>query len=643
MNVRKLLIVLHDLSMTGLAVLAAFYIRFEGQGISERHDMLLAFMGPFILFAGFVYYIFSLYESKWRFASLPDLSNIFKAVTVLAVSIAVVDYILVSSAIYGRFFFGKITIGLYWCLQMLLLGGPRLAYRYFRYTRVRRHAVDSSTHPCLVLGRAADAELVLRAIENGAVKKIWPFGILSPSHADQDMVVRNVRILGTFEDVERVVADLARRGTRIGLLIMTSSALAPEHRPEQVVELAHRLGIDVRQLAGLEDASDLGSPALRVTKLAMEDLLLRPAVRVDYAELEQFVKGQSIVVTGGGGSIGLEICRSAISFGADRLLIIENSEPALRAALDRLETLSTAAIIDGRIADVRDRNRMFRLITEFRPDLVFHAAALKHIQLVEREWAEGVRTNVFGSINVADAAAASGAKAMVMISTDKAIEPVSVLGATKRLAEMYCQALDADLAGRAKDRDVIPLHRSPAPTRLVSVRFGNVLASNGSVVPRFRAQIEAGGPVTVTHSDMVRYFMTVREASDLVITSAGHAVKSAVADVSVYVLNMGQPVKILDLAERMIRLLGHEPGKDIEIVFTGLREGERLNEILFAENEPVADIGIPGIVAARPRSPALTEVRDWIRALEKALDVDDRKAVVRLFQQALPDFKGAAA
>jgi FlaA1/EpsC-like NDP-sugar epimerase len=279
---------------------------------------------------------------------------------------------------------------------------------------------------------------------------------------------------------------------------------------------------------------------------------------------------------------------------------------------------------------VRDRERIHRLLADFKPDIVFHAAALKHVPLLERDWDEAVKTNVFGSANVADAAAAAGASAMVMISTDKAIEPVSMLGATKRFAEMYCQALDADLARRNG-------------MRLISVRFGNVLASNGSVVPKFKAQIEAGGPVTVTHPEMVRYFMTIREACDLVITAATHACAAAKSDVSVYVLNMGQPVKILDLAERMIRLSGLEPGRDIEIAFVGMRPGERLNEILFAQEESGAEIGIPGIVAAQPSHPSLESVRGWLVTLEQALASNERSAIDRALRDAVPDFRGEAA
>ena len=314
--------------------------------------------------------------------------------------------------------------------------------------------------------------------------------------------------------------------------------------------------------------------------------------------------------------------------------MIENSEPALYAVMEAMAARDTGAVIEGRIADIRDRARILRLMAEFKPDIVFHAAALKHVPILERDWSEGVKTNIFGSVNVADAALAAGARAMVMISTDKAIEPVSMLGLTKRFAEMYCQALDHDLAVQSG---------ASARMRLISVRFGNVLASNGSVVPKFKAQIEAGGPVTVTHPDMVRYFMTIREACDLVLTAATHALTTARADVSVYVLNMGHPVKIVDLAERMIRLSGLEPGHDIDIVFTGMRPGERLNEILFASEEPAVEIGVAGIMAAKPNEPPMQMLRKWIAMLEQAIAQDDRVTIKAVLKDAVPEFGSTAA
>jgi O-antigen biosynthesis protein WbqV len=630
MSPRIALVIAHDLVVTAAAIVATFYIRFEASGIAERLTPLLFFLPGFVIYAGIVYSLFHLYESKWRFASLPDLMNIFRAATVLAVSLLALDYVLVSPNVLGQFFFGKISIALYWILQMVFLGAARIAYRYFRYTRTRQHARIAEANPTLVLGIAADAEVLLRAIESGAVKKTWPVGVLSPSPADRGQTIRGIPVLGDFDALERAVNDLAQRGTSVARVVFTPSAFGPGARPESTLMQARRLGLTVTRLPSLD-----GGEAPRLAPVNVEDLLLRPSVAIDYARLQKFVQGRSIVVTGGGGSIGAEICDRVVTFGAGRLLIIENSEPALHAALESLATKDAKTTITGRIADVRDRARLFRLIGDFKPDIVFHAAALKHVPLLEQDWQEGVKTNVFGSVNVADAAAAANAAAMVMISTDKAIEPVSVLGATKRFAEMYCQALDADFARRATP--------SRTPMRLMAVRFGNVLASNGSVVPKFKAQIDAGGPVTVTHPDMVRYFMTIREACDLVVTAASHALGPDRSDVSVYVLNMGQPVKIVDLAERMIRLAGLEPGRDIDIVFTGTRPGERIQEILFAREEPTVDIGFVGIVAARPVQPSLEAMRGWLALLDQGLSREEREAIYRVLRDAVPDFQGVAA
>jgi len=627
---RTALILAHDLLATAAAIIVTFYIRFEGPGLAQRKDLLIAVLPAFLVYAGAVYAFFQLYKTKWRFASLPDLYNIFRAVTVLALSLLVLDYILLAPNLYGTFFFGKITIALYWFVQMFFLGGSRIAYRYFHYTRVRQQAKRADSAATLVLGRAADAEVLLRAIESGAVKKIWPVGILSPSNADQGQGIRGVGVLGSLDELETTLANLAARGTPVARLVLTPSALAPEAHPEAILMRARRAGIAVSRLPSL-DAGE----APRLAPVAVEDLLLRPSVRIDYRRLEGFLQGKAIVVTGGGGSIGAEICDRIVTFGAARLLIIENSEPALHEALENFAAKNGHAQIEGRIADVRDRARMFRLIADFKPDMVFHAAALKHVPLLERDWAEGVKTNVFGSVNVADAAVAAGARAMVMISTDKAIEPVSVLGATKRFAEMYCQALDADAARRGDG--------AREPMRLIAVRFGNVLASDGSVVPKFKAQIEAGGPVTVTHRDMVRYFMTIREACDLVVTAASHALGPERTNASVYVLNMGQPVRIYELAERMIRLSGLEPAQDIDIVFTGIRPGERLEEILFAREEPTAEIGIAGVVAARPVCPSLEAMRGWLATLEQGLARDERGTIDNVLRDAVPDFRGEAA
>ena len=630
---RNYLIAAHDALATAVALLASFYLRFDGgEGFYARLPLLLRILPLFIAFSVVICYVFNLTTTKWRFISLPDALNILRVATVLALALLVLDYAFIFGASNGKapVLFGRITIVLYWFLQVFALSALRFGYRYFRYSRVRRHAQTEGASSTLLIGRAADAEVLLRAIESGAVKQLWPVGVLSPSASDRGQSIRNVPVLGGLDDVEDVVRDYAGRGKPISRVVMTPSAFEPEAHPEAVLMRAKRLGLFVSRLPSLESGD-----VPRLTNVAVEDLLLRPSEKIDYARLETLVKGKAVIVTGVGGSIGSEICDRVATFGAARLLIIEHSEPALYAVTEALTAHATNAAIEGRIADIRDRDRIMNLMREFKPDIVFHAAALKHVPILERDWSEGVKTNIFGSVNVADAAIAAGARAMVMISTDKAIEPVSVLGASKRFAEMYCQALDNEFARRSAGHE--------RPMRLIAVRFGNVLASNGSVVPKFKAQIEAGGPLTVTHPEMVRYFMTIREACDLVVTAASHALEQTQTDVAVYVLNMGQPVKIVDLAERLIRLSGLEPGRDIDITFTGIRPGERLQEILFAREEPTAPIGIEGIVAAKPVSPSLDAMRGWLAALEQGLAREDRSVIFGVLHDAVPDFSGEAA
>jgi O-antigen biosynthesis protein WbqV len=628
LTLRNFLIATHDAIATALALLGSFFLRFEGEWFDERLPLLLRILPYFVAFSVIVCYGFKLTTTKWRFISLPDALNILRVSSVLTLALLVLDYIFVTPDFHGTFFLGRIAIVLYWFLQVFFLSALRFGYRYFRYTRTRHHARADNASSTLLIGRAADAEIVLRGIENGAVKRLWPVGVLSPSNSDQGQLIRNIPVLGGVDDIENVIRDFANRGKPITRVVMTPSAFEPEAHPESVLMRARRQGVIVSRLPSLESGD-----VPRLTTVAVEDLLLRSSEKIDYERLEALVKNKAVIVTGGGGSIGSEICERVATFGAARLLVVENSEPALYAVTEALAARDNNAVVEGRIADIRDRERIMRLMNEFKPDIVFHAAALKHVPILERDWSEGVKTNIFGSVNVADAALAAGAEAMVMISTDKAIEPVSMLGLTKRFAEMYCQALDHDLA---------PLADGKPRMRLISVRFGNVLASNGSVVPKFKAQIEAGGPVTVTHPDMVRYFMTIREACDLVLTAATHALTPAPADVSVYVLNMGQPVKIVELAERMIRLSGLEPGHDIEIVFSGMRPGERLNEILFANEEPPVEIGVAGIMAAKPNEPPMQTLRKWIAMLEQAIARDDRASIKAVLKDAVPEFGSIA-
>ena len=618
-NYKKVLIILHDLAMTIIALALSLSLRFEDPFLADRMRYW-RFALPFVMLAAVVYLFFRLYQSKWRFASLPDLLAIAKASATLALVLLIIDYGVLAQNLYGGYFFGRQAIAIYFVVQMALLGAPRIIYRSWKDSRAKASPERREASPALLLGRPIDVDVLLRGIETGTVKNLRPIAILSPREIDQGQVIRGVKVRGDFADLESEIQHAEQAGTPIRRIVMTPAALAPEAEPEKVLDKARRLGISVLRMQNLD-----GTVPGVLTPVDIEDLLLRPSHVIDSERVGQFAKGKRCVVTGGGGSIGSEICRRLQRYGASAILIIENSELALHGITEGLARNSKDTVITGHIADVREKLRLTQLITDFKPDIVFHAAALKHVPYLEKDWSEGVKTNIFGSINTAEAAIAAGASCMVMISTDKAIQPVSMLGATKRFAEMASEALD----------------RQPNGTRLISVRFGNVLGSNGSVVPKFKAQIAYGGPITVTHPDMIRYFMTVREACDLVLTAASHAEGRAktVDTPSVYVLKMGQPVKILELAERMVRLSGLEPYRDIDISFSGVRAGERLHEILFDIDEPMIETGLDGVMAALSHAENQQKITEWIDSLNTALSAGSIDQVNAVLMSAIPDYR----
>ena len=334
---RNALIAAHDALATTLAVFASFYLRFEGgENFFDRVPLLLHILPFFIAFSVVVCYACNLTTTKWRFISLPDALNILRAATVLTVGLLVLDYVFVAPNVHGTFFLGKVTIVLYWFLEVFFLSALRFAYRYFRYTRVRRHARTEGASPTLLIGRAADAEILLRGIESGAVKQLWPVGVLSPSMADRGQSIRNIPVLGGVDDIEDIIRDFARRDKPITRVVMTPSAFAPESHPEAILMRARRLGLIVSRLPSLESGD-----APRLTAVAVEDLLLRSSVDIDYGRLEALVSNKAVIVTGGGGSIGSEICHRVATFGAARLLVIENSEPALYAVTEALAAQAT--------------------------------------------------------------------------------------------------------------------------------------------------------------------------------------------------------------------------------------------------------------------------------------------------------------
>ncbi|MFC0283789.1 SDR family NAD(P)-dependent oxidoreductase [Camelimonas abortus] len=620
-----------DVTVTACATALAIVLRFQDARLATYLQQLPLILACVLPVAAGAFLLVRLPQSKWRFTSLPDVIKIAKASAIISLAILIIDTALSHPDLLGRNYFGRLWILLFFILEIAMLAAPRVAYRALKQRQINAAAPAGRRDAALIAGTGIEIEAILRGIEQGALSRLRPVGALSRHAADVGQSIRNVRVLGGLGDAAAVLQDLAARDRSPSVIVLAPSALGDEAVAAGILNAARRFGVEVLRTHGLDESDSAVSA--RLAPLSMEDLLLRPAVSIDEDTIASLTAGRRIAITGGGGSIGGELARRLARYGARDILILENSEPALHAILEDLSRVEGCRPL-GRICDVRDRDRLFAILGEFRPNVVYHAAALKHVHYLETDWSEGIRTNVFGAMNAADAAIACGAEAFVMISTDKAVKPVSILGATKRLAEMYVQAKDAEIAsGRLAN-----VSANGRPTRLVVVRFGNVLGSNGSVVPKFREQIAKGGPVTVTHPEMVRFFMTIPEACDLVVIASFHAINDPDKATSIYVLNMGRPVKILDLATRMIELAGLRPNVDIDIVFTGMRPGERLEEIVLDEGEATRDVSLAGIIAADPSFPDIDALERSLDALAGAVARGERSKVYGVIHTVLPTF-----
>jgi O-antigen biosynthesis protein WbqV len=451
-------------------------------------------------------------------------------------------------------------------------------------------------------------------------------GLLTLAARQTGRRIHGCPILGALDSSGAVLERLRQEGRLPQLLVVTTPDLTGPALA-RLLEESDRLGLQVRR-APRPTALAPASEILALKPVAIEDLLNRPQIPLDREGMARLVQARRVLVTGAGGTIGSELARQVAALGPEKLILLDNGEYALwQIDLELAETHPHVAR-EAIIADIRDDGRVRSIFDRVRPELVFHAAALKHVPMVEANPLEGLLTNVVGSRHVADAARAVGAQAMVLISTDKAVNPTSVMGASKRLAEMYCQALD--IAARA----------NVSGMRCITVRFGNVLGSTGSVVPLFRRQLERGGPLTVTHPDMQRYFMTVREAVGLVLEASVVGLAAQLGeDGGIFVLDMGKPVKIVDLARQMIRLAGLRPDQDVEIRFTGLRPGEKLYEELFHGREPPEPTGHPGLLMATPRTADPAIVGRAIDDISAAGRAGQARLALATLARMVPEFE----
>ncbi len=608
--------------MSSLVVPLAYTLRVGTEGLAPYAESIIVGTPVFVACTLVASVTFGMHRGLWRYASMPDAVCIAKSAT-FAVLLFVLGMAM-AAQIDGL---PRSVPFIQWMLIVLLLGGPRLTYRLLRDWR--HHRVDRvRREQVLLVGDYEAAHLFIRATQTDRTRRFDVVGVLDDKATRKGFSVYGVPILGTARDLPDVVAGLRRQGVEPKRLVLSD----PETARKQVsigrlFNLASDLGLDVSRLPSLLEFSGAQTSAVDVRPVSIEDIVGRPERSLDLAAVRDLVAGRRVLVTGAGGTIGSELARQLAGLGPSELVLLDFGEYNLYAVDMRLRRDHPELQLRPIICDVRDLDRVNRVFAECRPDLVFHAAALKHVPLVEANPGEGLLTNTIGTRNVADAASAAGALALVQVSTDKAVNPTSVMGASKRLAEQYCQSLDLEAAAIGTGQ-----------TRFLTVRFGNVLESSGSVVPLFRKQIERGGPVTVTHPDIRRYFMTVMEAVRLILQASAHGLEASREAGRIFVLDMGEPVRIADLAEQMIRLSGRRPHKDVAIVYTGLRPGEKLYEDLFDVGEEPLNTGASGVFAAAPIPVDASVLRRAYRELEAASRGGNEAELRRLVKVFVPSF-----
>jgi FlaA1/EpsC-like NDP-sugar epimerase len=603
-----------DFSAAGLALVIAFFLRLGVEQPELRQD-LPALVAIFVVISMAVFPAARLNSGSWRYASVRDMLAIAQAATISVLVFTTVLFLWERVASLPR-----TVMVIDWFVLVALLGGPRLAYRAYRDARSGRLSASASRpeKQVLLYGYCDEAEMFIRAVRRDPKSRYGVIGIFetNPKHVGRQL--HGVPVVGLIDAIPGFVEDARRRDHEPECIIVASPHVERGLLAE-IVALASRAGIRVDRLPDIQNvAGTPGQVSLKTQAVRLEDLLGRPQVSLDEKGINRLISGRRVLITGAGGSVGSQISDQVLRFGAAQMTLVENSEFNLYEIDKQLRRKTSQTQLRPVLCDVRDRRRLMALMADEKPELVFHAAALKHVPMVEQNPAEAVLTNVFGTRNAADAAAAAGAEAFIMISTDKAVNPTSLLGLTKGLAESYCQALDTRRPG----------------TRFINVRFGNVLGSRGSVVPLFEEQLRRGGPVTLTHPEVTRYMMTSAEAAQLVLQATAYGIARRAANGEIYVLDMGTPVKIVDLARNMIQLAGLRPDEEIEIQFTGLRPGEKLTEELFNDDETVETTPVDGVMVAIPPHIGAEALLQVLNELQQAVDGNDREGIVRLLRQS---------
>ena len=598
----RIAVVLHDLTMVWLAWIIASRLR-EPRAVPWWSDELWVVLVAQAL----VFWRTGLYRGLWRFASLPDLWNIARgaAFGTLGVTLGLV----LLSRLEG---ISRGVLALYPFILVVLLGSPRMLYRYWKDSRYGGSVREAAERRVLILGAGRAGEILVRDLHReGRFKAV---GFLDDNRALRGARIHGVPVLGGIDRVAEIAGEVAAE------MLLIAIPGASNAQMQRVVELCEASGLPFRTVPRLRDVVEGRSSFAELKEVAIEDLLGREPVELDWSAIRLALAGKRVLVTGGGGSIGLELCRQIARLGVERLTVLELSEYNLYRCELELRRAYPDVLIDCILGDAGDPATVDHVLDLARSQLVFHAAAFKHVPILQDQLREAVRNNVLSTYTLAAACARYQVESFVLVSSDKAVNPANVMGASKRWAELVCQSM-----------------AKTGKTRFVTVRFGNVLDSAGSVVPLFREQIRAGGPVTVTHPEITRYFMTIPESCQLILQAMTLGQGG-----ELFALDMGEPVKIRYLAEQMIRLAGKLPDRDIAIVYTGLRPGEKLFEEIFHAQESYAETAHPKIWLAqsRPVSPGALE-----SAMQQAAAASrkfDQASLDRLLTEWVPEYRPAA-
>ena len=619
---RTAVIFLFDVALAAISFPIALYLRLGTGLFAYDWDLIVTSTSVFTLVAAAVIFQSKLHRIPWRYISVDDAMLLGRTALIINIAFLVVMFLTVRLDGIPR---SSVVIDT--MVLTALLIGARLSVRlwYEKQIGLLRISGDrTNTQSVLLIGATDEAEAFIRKMARDPKAQYRVLGIVETGSRPIGSRIRGIKIVGDVDKLPGIILSYRN--------ILSSLVLAdPDMRGEPVRDLletarSHNLKLDrLPQISLLTKAS---AQEINVRPVDVEDLLSRPQAELDRDAMATLIGNKRVLVTGAGGSIGSELVRQVASFDPSHLTLFDNSEFNLyeidRQLGEKYSTLSRSAII----GNVRDTDHVERVFSQEQPEIVFHAAALKHVPMLEPQPSQAVLTNVLGTKNIADATVRHGIDTMVMISTDKATHPVNAMGASKRIAETYCQSLDIDA-------------RKNNQTRFVTVRFGNVLGSAGSVIPLFEKQLRQGGPITVTHEEMTRYFMTIREAVELVLQAATLRDDTVDEGGAILVLDMGKPVKILDMAHEMIKLAGLTPREDIEIKITGLRPGERLYEDLFDDAEELLPTSHAAMMAARPRVADRAFVEKGISEMVQAAGAGDDIAVRELMARLIPDFTSA--